>query len=646
MSIFSDKFFADKAVGALWDVAVSIKRGNPLPLDKDAVVHGVAELNAVAAGAVSYPGQIIAVIEDAVYEGEGEDKVLVTPESTTLYYLDHNKTPREVGKVPVGDDLSIEVNNEKISLHDFGKAFYKYIAEVKDGEGNVTAEAHYDRVEVSDENPWKAGLEPKVATQDGKLVIGWYEPNPTTIEGVNDQVTAVQGTVEDLANSVGTPAADGAEATGLYKEIDNVEVEVSGVKEEVVEIQTILEGTEEVEGLVERVGVVEETLKDVYTKTETNTAIAEAVASAGHLKREIVEELPTENINVDTIYMVKDDSLSADKDAYDEYMYINGQFEKIGDTHVDLEPYAKSEDVTEEISEAVKDFATSNEVSSAISEALADYKTAEDITQEISDAVSPLAIKTEVQSALDLKADKTELSSLATKQELSEGLSDKVTSGALEVALGDYLTEEEVLAELAKKLDASKMEEITNALNAKLDLQTWESTLPGLATEEEVANTIGNAPTKNEESGEYEGATGIYTNIYTKDEITKLIADITGGESAADVLAALNAYKTSNDPRVKALENAINGIPANVEGGTEAVPGLIERVENLEEKPEYELPIATVDILGGVKSSDSENQITVASDGKMEVNSLNVNKLTQTNGDYIVLYGGSATINI
>ena len=102
MSTFSDKFFADKAVGALWDVAVSIKRGNPLPLDKDSVVHGIDELNAVAAGAVSYPGQIIAVIEDAVYEGEGEEAVLVKEESTTLYYLDHNKEPKEVGKKGFG----------------------------------------------------------------------------------------------------------------------------------------------------------------------------------------------------------------------------------------------------------------------------------------------------------------------------------------------------------------------------------------------------------------------------------------------------------------------------------------------------------------------------------------------------------------
>ena len=112
MSTYTDKFFADKAVGALWDVAVSIKRGNPLPLDKDSVVHGLTELNAIATGSVSYPGQIIAVVEDAVYEGEGEDKVLVTEESVTLYYLDHNKTPREVGKVPTGDSKTIEVSAE------------------------------------------------------------------------------------------------------------------------------------------------------------------------------------------------------------------------------------------------------------------------------------------------------------------------------------------------------------------------------------------------------------------------------------------------------------------------------------------------------------------------------------------------------
>jgi hypothetical protein len=44
MSTIRDKFFADKAVGALWDVAVSMKRGNPLPLDSSSVFDSYASL--------------------------------------------------------------------------------------------------------------------------------------------------------------------------------------------------------------------------------------------------------------------------------------------------------------------------------------------------------------------------------------------------------------------------------------------------------------------------------------------------------------------------------------------------------------------------------------------------------------------------
>ena len=747
MSTFSDKFFADKAVGALWDVAVSIKRGNHLPLDKDSVVHGIDELNAIAAGAVSYPGQIIAVIEDAVYEGEGQEQVLVSEETTTLYYLDHNKTPREVGKVPVGDDLSIDVVDEKIALHDFGKVFYKYIPEVKDDEGNVTSEARYDRVEVSASNPWKAGLEPKVVTEDGKLILGWYEPNPTTIDGVNDQVTAVQGTVEDLQESVGAPAEGETAATGLYKEIDDVEAEVNTVKEDVKEIDAILNGTEAgegveaVKGLVERVETVEAALPnkaetsyvneelgkkansadvyskteadnllankadkattlagygigDAYTKTEVETYVQGQIGSAGHLKRVILaadEELPAvESADLDTIYMKPLSGGLVAQDAYEEYMVINGAWEVIGNTRVDLSEYAKTTYVDDEIDKVEEELAkkaVASEVETALglkadqselnktNEAVAlkasqaDLNTANQniekkadktyvdeelgkkadstqVAQDIASAIAPLAVKEEVQGALDLKADKTELTSLATKQELSDGLAQKIGSDALE----PYAKTETVNAELAKKVDKTaydeKMTQIDNGLNAKLDIETYNSEKGSFATDEELRSAIGAAPEMNEETGEYEGATGIYTNIYTKDEITKLIGDITGGESAADVLAALNAYKTSNDPRVKALEDAINGIPADEDAGTEAVPGLKERVEALENEEDYQLPVATASELGGVLSSDAENGVAVDAEGKMTVNKINANKLTQTTGEYLILYGGSASDNI
>jgi hypothetical protein len=52
--------------------------------------------------------------------------------------------------------------------------------------------------------------------------------------------------------------------------------------------------------------------------------------------------------------------------------------------------------------------------------------------------------------------------------------------------------------------------------------------------------------------------------------------------------------------------------------------------------------IANADIAGIVKSTTAENGVVVATDGTMSVNSINVNKLVQTDGDTLVLYGGTA----
>lgn len=201
-----EKFFDDLAKGARWDVGVSIARGNPLPLDANSVFESYADLETYAAGVLAYPGQVVAV---------------VNADSTSIYYLDQEKAIKPVGVIPAGDELSVDMDdNDVISLHNFGKVFYKYVAEA----GDVAA--HYEKVVVSDTNPWVAGLEPRVVTEDGKLVLGWHEPNPTTIDGVNDQVTAVQGTVAGLVNSVGAPSSENSEATGLYKEVEDVQEDV------------------------------------------------------------------------------------------------------------------------------------------------------------------------------------------------------------------------------------------------------------------------------------------------------------------------------------------------------------------------------------------------------------------------------------
>ena len=151
----------------------------------------------------------------------------------------------EVGSATLGDNKSIELNGGVLSVKDFGKRFYKYVAATE------TEAAKYELVEVSESNPWKAGLQPRV---DAEGNIGWYEPNPTTIEGVQDQVTGIQGDVEQA-----------------QQDIDAVEENLVKAEEKIDSINDTLygtEGEEAVKGLVEKVAENAQAVVDEATARE------------------------------------------------------------------------------------------------------------------------------------------------------------------------------------------------------------------------------------------------------------------------------------------------------------------------------------------------------------------------------------------
>ena len=84
-------------------------------------------------------------------------------------------------------------------------------------------------------------------------------------------------------------------------------------------------------------------ITDAYTKTEVDSAITTAVANAEHLKRSIVTTLPeVASADAHTIYMVEITGGDGNQ-KYEEFMLINGVFEKIGDSAVDLTDYATKE---------------------------------------------------------------------------------------------------------------------------------------------------------------------------------------------------------------------------------------------------------------------------------------------------------------
>ena len=92
---------------------------------------------------------------------------------------------------------------------------------------------------------------------------------------------------------------------------------------------------------------------DAYTKAQTDSAIQTAVANADHLKREIVSVLPdVEEADEHTIYMVGTGA-GSENSVYEEYMLVNGGFEKIGSSEVDLTNYALKSYVDSAKSEAI-----------------------------------------------------------------------------------------------------------------------------------------------------------------------------------------------------------------------------------------------------------------------------------------------------
>lgn len=194
------------------------------------------------------------------------------------------------------DHNSIELLEDGItlSLKNFGKQYYRH------GEN----EGEYILQVVDEEHPWIAGLEPRVVEEDGQLVLGWYQPSSTTIEGVSSQLATLSTKVDTLDTAV-TNLGD------LVKDKANAE--------------------------------------EVYTKNETDEAIATAILNSNHLTRQKfntlaeAEAFATEKGEKASnyVYMIPSEEEDEEEDnKYLEYLYIDGALELVGTWKVNLSGYA------------------------------------------------------------------------------------------------------------------------------------------------------------------------------------------------------------------------------------------------------------------------------------------------------------------
>ena len=206
-----------------------------------------------------------------------------------------------------------------------------------------------------------------VASKMNDLDVGALEGRVTTLEGemdtVQGQITTINGEGEGSIKK----ALSDAKAYTDTEVAKKADAEHTHEIADVTDLQTTLDGKANKATTLAGYGIT-----DAYTQSQTDSKIAEAIAAAPHLKRQIVESLPeVGSADANTIYMVPDDGTVSDPGEqtshYKEYMLINGAFELIGTSQVDLTGYATETFVTNAINALdVADAAVANQYVSQV----------------------------------------------------------------------------------------------------------------------------------------------------------------------------------------------------------------------------------------------------------------------------------------
>ena len=570
--------FIDKNIAAM-SMPKALRRGNAIPLDASAVWYTREEMeNYAATSPVAYVGQILSLVD--ADNSNAVTAYVIANEAGDL---------QEVGSATLGDNKTIVLDETTgtLGLNNWGKKYFK-----RDPEN----EGEYIEVTVDTSNPWQAGLQPRAYFDGSNYVLAWYEPSTQTIEGVDAAVGALTTTVQGITNTIGT-AEDAAGAETVYGAINKVEEDNAANAEAIEALQEEAAKHLPLAGGTMTGDIILPDASKAASEKVVDTKIATAIGSAGHLKRAIVEALPSvEEADVETIYMVKN-PLILDGDKYEEYMVIEGEWAQIGDTTIDLTNYVqKVAEATEGnlaalnangalidagiLGQDVKDHLANNDIhitaderaawnaaKATADQAAADIAALPEISQDNADKLAALPAISEIGANLEL-VDGV-LSAVAEQYELPAATSD--TLGGVKVGSGLAISEDGVLS------------------------------MPVVAAN---GLAIGN------------------------DGLGLALA-------SADAAGAM-----SKEAFIK-----LNNLPANAQANVieGAILGANDIVAEINDNKQLVLPFAAIGTPGLVTGSDAADSVAVnAATGVMTVNSINVTKLYVAEGDELILNGGNA----
>lgn len=244
------------------DWAMPFQRTGAFPLDRSSVFSSYDDAVKYAAGAgdddrglggTSYVGQTISVHNDG---------------SVTLYIIEADRSLKEVGSAPAGDNVSIEFANGKLQVKGFGKGYYKYVPATSD-------EAEKYQFVADD---FIAGLEPRVVTNsEGALEIAWYQPSNKEFYTKTETDTLIKTAINNADHLKRKIVAATGEIDLNAKDADQyIYMVPNGLQHDDDKYDEYIV----IEGKLEKVGDWEVDLTGYYTKVEVDDKIAEAIKGA------------------------------------------------------------------------------------------------------------------------------------------------------------------------------------------------------------------------------------------------------------------------------------------------------------------------------------------------------------------------------
>ena len=424
-----------------------------------------------------------------------------------------------------------------------------------------------------------AVLQGKVSTVEGK--VSTLEGEMDAVEGRLDVVEPKVEALEKFRDEtyVNDKAAIEKSITDNKAEIDTWKTDVYAVDKAALEdaIEAAqASGDESVKDVkVAGVSVVTDNVANITFESElvssegvattsenapTAKSVAEAivelrgqVTSIPKFKIEVVSQLPTEEIKDSYIYLVAN-SLTADNEAYSEYIYVNNTWEKLGEIKVDMSQYYTKTEVDGEIETVEKAI---EDLGKGFTETLKSYYKATEVDNLLTGKIGKAAYEAKVAEVegriKDLEDWKTEF--------VETYASDKQN-------LADNIDDAHSLAD-----DAYRLADAANKRKISLEADTYTKAKE-LATAEVIGQVIlvknGETITAGEESHTY--AAGPYI-VISAGEILSLStstgdvdADIATqlGSRIGAVETNLGTFQATYATDKKNLDNAIGELQGDV----------------------------------------------------------------------------------